>query len=252
MKQEKVILDYGRKNRLNKLVSGGQGLAQASQNLGRKGTHQLSMSMNQFLNQGGQHQQHKHRASSTQYPNQMKQKSMEVEQRQSSKSRSPEMGGAAHQAVKMAGDGSSYNANQMGSSTGMAGAKTNQAMHRQSSANSDSRQQQAKQSGSHQASQMQTASFGASNPLQASSGPPSSSVHNQHPRKMSGAMQAQTIEQDAKRVPATNMAHQRNQYLNERDFRQGLKIQERNSGDLLSRAKPDGQPTREHYPRTDN
>ena len=46
MKQEKVILDYGRKNRLSKLVSGNQGMAPSSQNLGRKSTNQLSMSMN--------------------------------------------------------------------------------------------------------------------------------------------------------------------------------------------------------------
>lgn len=45
MKQEKVILDYGRKNRIQKLVPGNHGLAQSSQNLSRKGTHQLSMNM---------------------------------------------------------------------------------------------------------------------------------------------------------------------------------------------------------------
>lgn len=104
MKQEKVILDYGRKNRLSKLVQGGQGLVQPSQNLARKSTHQLSMSMNQFLNQHGQQQQPKLRNSSTvqQQPNQIRSSKYGGEQgaaaaggemRQSSRSRSPELGG---------------------------------------------------------------------------------------------------------------------------------------------------------------
>ena len=61
MKQDNIILDYGRKNRLSKLVSGGQGgITQGiTQNLARRGTQQLSMSMNQFLTQHGQNQQHK-------------------------------------------------------------------------------------------------------------------------------------------------------------------------------------------------
>lgn len=55
MKTEKVILDYGRKNRLSKLVSGGQALAQPSQHLSRKGTQQASMNMGQFLSQNAAH-----------------------------------------------------------------------------------------------------------------------------------------------------------------------------------------------------
>jgi hypothetical protein len=107
MKQEKVILDYGRKNRLSKLVAGGQGLPGPSQNLARKGTQQMSMSMNQFLNQSGPQQHAKHREGQMLHPNQSKNNGEQM-YRASSKSRSPELvAGASQPPLKQAKIGDS-------------------------------------------------------------------------------------------------------------------------------------------------